>query len=313
VSHWQPDPSGLALAVLLSAGYLVLVRRAYSCGHRWPLPRTLMFLVPGIGVLLLATAGPVGTYSSQLFSVYVVKVLLLLLVSPTFLAFGRPLTLMRLRPPGTAAAGPNRWLTRLGNPLVGPALVPICTGVVFFTGLLTASLHSTTVADLEQIGLLLVGIVFSLPLAGEGAPPVSIAVAFAVFAGFLELLADALPGFAVRMRNSLLTPWYASLHRVHGPSPINDQHLGGSILWVVAELVDLPFLAFMVVQWIRADAREAAEEDQRLDELAAERKAAATSQPGAGHEDAGHEDAREAPWWERDASVFGSRARQFRR
>lgn len=309
LSHWRPDPSGLAIAVLLTTGYLLLVRRASSLGHRWPWYRTLTFLIPGIGTLLFATAGPVGVYAGELFWVYVVKVLLLLLVAPTLLAFGRPLSLTRLRPSGVVADGPDGWLKRLSHPLIGPALVPVCIGLVFFTGLLTASLHSTAVAAAEQVGLLLAGFVFALPLVGEGAAPVSIAVAFAVFAGFLELLADAVPGFAVRMRDSLLTPWYANLHRGWGPSPLNDQHLGGSILWAVAELVDLPFLVLMVIQWIRADAREAAEVDRMLDE--SEHKRRQLTLPAeviaAGNE------ALEPPWWEHDASVFGSRSRQFRR
>jgi putative membrane protein len=297
---WQPDPTGLTVAVALAAGYLLLVRRATRLGHSWPLWRTLTFLIAGVGTLLMATAGSFGVYADQLFWVYAVQLLLLLLIVPVFLAFGRPLGLLRLQAAGTPPREAGRWVTRLSHPLIGPALVPACTALVFFTGLLNASLRSTGVAAAVHVGLLLAGFIFALPLLGEGPPPASIAIAAAVFVGFLELLADALPGFAVRMSDSLLTPWFAHLHRSWGPTPINDQHLGGSILWGVAELVDLPFLAFMVVQWVRADARETVEVDRRLDAVA--RAQAPTGEPLDS----------EAPWWERDASVFGERAKQFR-
>ena len=297
---WQPDPAGLTVAIALAVGYLSLVRRATRLGHSWPLWRTLTFLIAGVGTLLMATAGSFGVYADQLFWVYAVQLLLLLLIVPVFLAFGRPLSLLRLQAAGTPPREAGRWVTRLSHPLIGPALVPACTALVFFTGLLNASLRSSGVAAAVHLGLLLAGFIFALPLLGEGPPPASIAIAAAVFVGFLELLADALPGFAVRMNDSLLTPWFAHLHRSWGPTPINDQHLGGSILWGVAELVDLPFLAFMVVQWVRADARETVEVDRRLDAVA--RSQAPTGEPLDS----------EAPWWERDASVFGERAQQFR-
>jgi putative membrane protein len=300
-TSWQADPSGLAVSVALAAGYLLLVRRATRLGHHWPLHRTVIFLVAGVGTLLVATAGFLGVYASDLFWVYTVQMLLLLLIVPVFLAFGRPLSLLRLQEAGTPSRQAGRWITRLSHPLIGPALVPACTALVFFTGLLNASLRSSAIAAAVHLGLLLAGFIFALPLLGEGTPPASIAIAAAVFVGFLELLADALPGFAVRMNDSLLTPWFANLHRSWGPSPINDQHFGGSILWGGGGVVDLPFLAFMVVQWVRADARETIEVDRRLDAIAL--KDAPT----------GELLDSETPWWERDASVFGERADQFRR
>jgi putative membrane protein len=303
-SSWQPDPAGLAVATALVAGYLYLVHRAGRLGHHWPLWRTLTFLVLGVGTLLVATAGAFGVYARDLFWVYAVQMLLLLLIAPVFLAFGRPLTLLRLQAAGAPPRPVSPWITRLSHPLIGPALVPVCTGLVFFTGLLNASLHSPAVAALEHLGLLLAGFIFALPLLGEGTPPASIAIAAAVFVGFLELLADALPGFAVRMTDTLLTPWFSDRHPGWGPTPINDQHFGGSILWGVAELVDLPFIAFMIVQWIRADAIETVEVDRRLDQQALEESP---------NDVPGELPGTETPWWERDASVFGSRADQFRR
>jgi putative membrane protein len=303
-TSWQPDPAGLAVAAALTAGYLFHVRRVTKLGHHWPLYRTLTFLIAGVGTLLVATAGAFGVYARDLFWVYAVQMLLLLLIAPVFLAFGRPLTLLRLQAAGLPPRQTSPLLKNLSHPLIGPALVPVCTGLVFFTGLLNASLHSPAVAAAEHLGLLLAGFVFALPLLGEGTPPASIAIAAAVFVGFLELLADALPGFAIRMSDTLLTPWFSHRHPGWGPTPINDQHFGGSILWGVAELVDLPFIAYMTVHWIRADAIETAEVDRRLDEQELETAPdAATGEPAAA----------DAPWWERDASVFGSRADQFRR
>ena len=60
---------------------------------------------------------------------------------------------------------------------------------------------------------------------------------------------------------------------------------------MIAELLDIPFLAALVYQWIRADARHAAVVDARLEHgPAPARRTRASSQ---------------RPWWETDASVFG--------
>ncbi len=49
------------------------------------------------------------------------------------------------------------------------------------------------------------------------------------------------------------------------PIPIDDQHIAGGILWVVAEVLDLPFLILAGHRWIKADQRDAARIDAELD------------------------------------------------
>jgi putative copper resistance protein D len=69
--------------------------------------------------------------------------------------------------------------------------------------------------------------------------------------------------------------WYRALPMDWLPSPAQDQHLAGGILWGSGELVGVLFLAVLFVQWVRDSMREAKREDRRLDRLeAAERRAA---------------------------------------
>jgi len=80
-------------------------------------------------------------------------------------------------------------------------------------------------------------------------------------------------------------------------------------------VLDLPFLALLVVQWIRADEREARTVDGQLDaQLDAQPP---TGWPGAvGSSEPASAPGRELqrPWWETDASVLGSeRARNLQR
>lgn len=301
---WTPDPAGIVLVLVLGLGYALAVRRVARSGGAWPVGRTAVWLVAGVGSLGLATLSFVGAYASTLLWVHVLQVVMLLLVVPLLLALGDPASLVhavrasRMRAP-TARRVPaalRRLLTAGASPLVGPALVPLVLGLVLFSGVLPATLTSPGVADLAEVGLLAAGLLVALPLAGVGAGS-SMAVALATFVGFIELLLDAIPGFLMRTRAGLLAPaWVTSVGRRWGPSPIQDQHLGGAILWGLGEALDLPFLALLVVQWIRADEREAKLVDARLD------AAARAPGPVAPADDSPVQ----RPWWETDASVLGS-------
>ena len=87
---------GIAIAAALYiAGLVVLHRR----GDRWPVRRSLSFLLGGLGSIALATMSALGTYDTVLFSVHMVQHMILMMVAPLFLALGAPVTLaLRTRP-----------------------------------------------------------------------------------------------------------------------------------------------------------------------------------------------------------------------
>jgi putative copper resistance protein D len=319
--RWTVDPAVLALAVLVAAGYLAAVVRVRRAGGTWPWGRACCFAT-GVGLMTLAGLWWVGVYSRVLFWDFTVQVLLLLLVAPMLLAWGKPLTLAA-RTGGrlgraverVRGAGPFRVAS---HPAFGPLLVPIVIFAIYFTGLLAAAQEHAAVGAILRIMLVLVGFVVALPLAGDeqASSTTSLAIAGGMFFGVIELLLDAVPGIFVRLGHSVLAPgYYENLHRGWGPSPIADQHLGGTILWTVAEVVDLPFLVMLVARWIKVDAEEAARIDRELDALAAE--AASTRPRPAGTASAAvpaQEPELTRPWWETNPEYFGgSRAAQFRR
>lgn len=309
LTSWTPDGAGTALVVLLAVGYLLAVRRVRLRGEPWPVRRTASWLLLGVGSLVVTTLGWVGAYGRTLFWVHVLQIILLLLVVPGLLALGRPALLVStLRDDSREPGVGGRVLRLAASPLVGPALVPLALAAVVFTPVLPTTLTSSTANGVAEVALLAVGLLVTLPLAGAGAAA-STAVATATFIGFLELLLDAIPGFALRMRSDLLArAWASSVHRSWGPSPLADQQLGGSILWGLAEVLDLPFLALLVVAWIKADEREAAATDAALDAEELRRPVPALDplEPEA--------PLVQRPWWETDASVLGSgRARRLQR
>ena len=308
LTSWTFDP--VAVGVLLIAGGwygrgVVLLRRR---GGTWPVGRMVSY---GLGLLTIAavTLWWVGAYAHTLFWVYTVQIMMLLVVSPALLMFGKPVTLSRSleqeseRRPILARIADARAMNVLSNPAFGALLLPLVSMLVFFTVVFPASLEHYLVYELLHVVLLLAGLIMSLPLADEGVQSSSMSLAAGILFGFLELLADAIPGIAIRLRTSLLAPeHYLSVHRTWGPSRLHDQQLGGAIVWFLAETIDLPVLALLVYRWIRTDEREAIVIDRQLDRQ--EQEAAA----------ADAEVDLQRPWWETDGAVFGDRrAAAFRK
>ena len=89
-----------------------------------------------------------------------------------------------------------------------------------------------------------------------------------------------------------------------------DQVLGGGTLWILGDIVGLPFLAVQLIQMIREDEAEAVEIDAELDARDAARAAAAARpgqrSPGPHCQAASAAGAAEdRPWWESDPRFVG--------
>ena len=184
----------------------------------------------------------------------------------------------------------------MANPLVGPALVPALSFVLFFGPVPEWAVRADWFGWLLQLALLAVGGLMVLPLVGLDEDASSLAVGLSLAIGSFELVLDALPGVLLRLRNGLVTGWFD--HRAgYGwtPDALHDQRVAGAILWCVAELIDLPFLVLVYRRWLRADARDAAEVDAVLEAERAARQALPAS--------AADEPDRDVPWWLSDPTM----------
>jgi len=311
VTTWTVDLPALLLVLAAGLYYLRAVRRVRRSGAGWPVRRTVSFC-SGLAIVLIATCGVFGGYGHVLFWIYTLQVCLLLLVAPLLLGAGNPVALAHAAAGERAGellgrAGRSRLLRVARAPGVGPLLLILVTAVVFFTPTMEWSLRSAAGYQVVHLVLLTAGLVLVLPITDEAVTLSSMAYAAMLGLGMVEFLLDAVPGIVLRLQNQVLSPTYW-LHtgRTWGPGPLADQHLAGSWLWFFAEAGDLPFLAALVLAWVRSDAREARSIDAALD------SAAATPPPR--HDPAGEPAPAEElmrPWWEVDPSVFGEdRARR---
>jgi putative membrane protein len=296
VTAWTVQPVAILAAVLLAAWYARSVRRVRRAGTAWPARRSVTFAV-GLAGFVWTTCGFAGAYLDSLFWVWTAQQLALLLIVPYLLLAGAPLKLAQaVSGYGVVARFlRSRVVGVLGNPLIGPALVPLLSVVLFFGPLPGWAIDIRPVGWVEQLVLVAIGALIVLPLVDSGRPRSSLAVGLSLAIGSFELVIDAVPGIALRLHRTLSTSYFD--HRaLHDwtTSALHDQQIAGSVLWCTAELLDLPFLILVFRQWLRADARDAADIDAVLE---AERIASGRER------DDGDQGPSDQPWWLSDPSM----------
>jgi putative membrane protein len=152
------------------------------------------------------------------------------------------------------------------------------------------------VGALLGVVLLGVGCLLAAGLTIEDSTAASLAVGLALAISVLELLTDAIPGIVLRLDTHLVTDHFAVPHASWAMSPLADQKLAGSILWGVAELLDMPFLFVMFLRWVRADEREA----RRVDHVPGPQPASAQVSSRSGSAPSA---ATDEPWWLHDPEL----------
>ena len=277
LTSWTPNWPVLLLVVLATTGYLVGARRQSG----WPVGRTAVFL-SAMAMVAATTSSFIGTYDHVLFWALSVEDVLLLTLVPIPLVLSRPLILLKRKSSHTRRPLP----VLLGSVLAVGLLLAIYT-----SGLDQLRLDHRGLFVLIQLALIAAGCGFVGPLLAEGGASYGVRAVVA----FVDGLLDAVPGLVVLASHGTIAASYYIQHRqAWGPGPQRDQQIGGSAMVALSELVGLPALLVLMVQWVRADANEAEMTDLVLDVDAADRAAP--------------DDELSRPWWEIDAGPLADRA-----
>jgi putative copper resistance protein D len=252
-------------------------------GDRWPLARTLSFLLAGLGSIAAVTAGGLAAYDTTLLSAHMVQHMVLSMIAPIFLALGAPVTLA-LR---TLAGRPrralltvlhSRYLRVVAFPLVAYAIFVINPFALYFSGLYRLSLDNVVVHEWVHLHFLITGCLFFWPLVGLDPLPGRWPYPARALLMLLSVPFHTVLGLTIMQSDRLLGgDWYPSLGLAWA-DPRTDQEVAGGILWAGGEVVSVTMLAVLVLQWIRQSEREARRLDRELDRQEARR--AGTREPG---------------------------------
>ena len=321
-TEWRVDVPMLVLILLAAAWYLISVRRVRRGGGRWGSGRTFAFIVLGLGFWAIATMAWPGVYEGVLFYARATQTVLLVLVSPLFLAMGKPLTLLIEAYPRAGGRVERVVKSLAARVLTFPAITTLALVavpmVMYFTSWYTHAFTSGTVRELTYLVLMAPGYVFFWTLLRVDPVPREYPYGVAMWITAAEVVGDAFFGIAIIADQTILAAaHYRAVGYPYGPSLATSQVLGGGIIWILGDFVGLPFLAVQLIQMMRADKQEAAEIDAELDARDAARAAARGAKSGDAVGAVGSpgdspdvpvpaaiaaEEAEEAdrPWWESD-------------
>jgi putative copper resistance protein D len=268
---WSFDPLAIGALGLTAGAYLWAVRRVNRAhpGNPHPSARTWPFLA-GLAVIGVALVSPVEAYEGLLFSVHMVQHMLLQLLAAPLLLAGAPITLA-LRAASPAVR--RRMLAVLQSRIVHVISFPVVAWVIFaavnwgwhFSVYYDMALENEALHYFQHATFLAAALLFWWPAIGADPSPWRLPHPVRLLYLFLAMPQNSFLGVALMSASTVLYPHYVTNVRDWGMTPLEDQQLGGVIMWVVGDLAFLVGMAVVVALWVRHEDRRTKRLDARLD------------------------------------------------
>ena len=273
---WRFDPLAIGMLVVTAAAWTWAVRRVDRAhpANRHPARRSWFFHggLTAIGVALLS---PIEAYEGLLFSVHMVQHMILMLVAAPLLLAAAPITLaLRVSSPSV-----RRGLLRLlQSRIVHVISFPVVAWILFaavnwgwhFSILYDDALENQALHYFQHATFLGAALLFWWPVIGADPSPWRMPHPVRILYLFLAMPQNSFLGVALLSAPTVLYPHYVTNARDWGLSPLDDQRLGGVLMWTVGDLAFLIGMMVVVALWMRHEDRRTVHLDRRL---AAERAA----------------------------------------
>ncbi|GAB2704959.1 putative membrane protein [Microbacterium marinum] len=258
-----------AVGVLLAAVYLAGAIRLWKAGRRWPVWRSLSFLLGCIALAAITGLG-VEAYGYALFSVFMFQQLTLMMAIPPLLVLGSPGTLLLRATPhrgvGRAVlrAAHGGLRSRAARWVLSPwVALPVYLSA--FYGLYLVNLADPVLANpfghiALEISFLIAGIVFTIPVLSDDPLPIRMSEGARALDVFVETALHAFFGVFLMVAPSLLISSFEASSLTLGIDPLADQQVAGGLAWSYGEAPTLLMLMFAMHRWFRVStARDAAD------------------------------------------------------
>jgi putative membrane protein len=262
-SSWTFEP-WVVVALLLSLALYAIgaVRLWRRAGAGRGLSRTQVAAFCG-GWLALAAAlvSPLDALSDRLFSAHMVQHEILMLVAAPLLVLGRPLAafawalpqqaLRQLSAPWRSGWAAQGWRA-LTDPLSAWVLHALALWAWHIPSVFDAAIESPPLHALQHASFLGSALLFWWAALGSGSRPGRRGVALALL--FTTMLHTGALGALLALAP---TPWYPhyALAAGAGLDPLEDQQLGGLVMWVPGGLAYLAAGLVVAYHWLAGNPR----------------------------------------------------------
>lgn len=245
---WQFDPAIWLGIILAGAAYIYATGMIEQRDPDAVSTRQTWYFLGGLVVAFLALQGPLDTFADDAFWVHMIQHIILVSVVPPLLLIGTPAALLKplLRLPGVLPVA--RVLTNAGFAWLFSTAV--------FLGWHISLLYNAAVLDdrvhsLEHTGFLATAILFWWPVFSP-VPDELPRLSRANQVGYLALSCqpNVILGAVLVFDPTAYYAVYGGANRLMPSlSPLVDQQIGGSIMWVPGNLLYLAIISRLFFDW----------------------------------------------------------------
>lgn len=273
---FQLEPLFLVACLVAAAVYIAGVITLHRRGDRWPINRTIFWLL-GISLVIWTTNAGISVYAQVSIGLHMVQHMTMSMLAPMFLVLGGPFTLAlrALKPSTTGRWGLREWIVWglhspiakiVTNPIFVFAVFSLSMFALYFTPLM-AWLMGSHIGHLGmQMHFIASGYLFAWIVMGVDPTPKPLPY-WARF-GLILLMVGVHGFFAVivMMGTEPLAPdWYGIVRPDWVTDPLADTKFGGQVAWGISEIPMLFMILSVAWQWSRSDDREARRNDRQAD------------------------------------------------
>jgi putative membrane protein len=243
--------------VYLAAVYLFAVgaaREKYGWAPEGPSTWRKTSYLGAVALIFFSLNGPLHTLSDQyLFSAHMVQHMLLMLVMPPFLILGVPPWLIRKALERPRVRGVARTLTH-------PVIAYLAYNVTFIgwhvPQMYNWALVSHDLHIVQHLMFMSVAVMMWWPVVNpvrelERIPTGPLLMMYIFAFGVPSTILSAF----ITLSDSVFYPWYAVAPRVSSLSPLEDQRLGGLIMWIPGMLIFWVAITVVFFRWTRDEYR----------------------------------------------------------
>jgi putative membrane protein len=245
-------------AIVYSLGMMKMLKRAKPSSFR---RRSIICFALGWISLVIALDSPLHEIGEQLFWVHMTQHEILMLISAPLLVLGEPLFPFLWAMPNSlrdrvAAVSRSAPFAKVWGAISAPLSAWLFSGFALwiwhFPWLFDQTLHSDWIHAAQHTTFLLSGLLFWWPLLGHRqALGGGAAVAYVFTTAIHTSVLGALLTFAPR-------PWFSSYLATApawGLTALEDQQLGGLIMWIPAGTLLLVVALLLLVRWMNESQR----------------------------------------------------------
>lgn len=229
-SQWHLPLEATILCVLALGLYLWGSRRLAAAGTPVSPWRITSFVV-GLVSIVVTLASPIDRYAMSLFWIHMIEHLLLIMVAPTFVVVGKPLSVIGM----ALGRTPRQWGTTLSllvHPVVSLGIYAVVIIGTHLTGFMDSMSMHMWLMSAEQVVYLVAG--FLLMEAMIGAEPVRWRLPYAGRLLFMlvSMVPDTLVGIVLMQSQNTPFPMYMSMRPYWAIGAHQDVVTAGGIMWV---------------------------------------------------------------------------------